>query len=88
MKEPFTIALEEQPKSEDLEVVRKGLASCNRSNAPDDNHQRLSILLRDDGDLVIGGALGGTYWGRLLFGEDIVQYNLTRRGDRRSWPLT
>ncbi len=65
MEEPFNVTLEERPTNEDLEIVRKGLASYNRANAPEDDHQRMSILLRDANDLVIGGALGGTYWGWL-----------------------
>ena len=76
----MNIALEERPKSEDLEVVRKGLASYNRSNAPDDNHQHLSLLLRDGDGLVVGGALGGTYWGYLYIDWLWVDEPIRRSG--------
>ena len=65
MKKPVAITLEDQPANEDLEVVREGLAFYNKSNAPKDDHERMSLFLRDQNDLVIGGLLGGTYWGWL-----------------------
>jgi hypothetical protein len=61
MHAPLTIALEEHPKTEDIEAVRAGLASYNKSYAPEDHHAPLTICLRDADDQVVGGLLGGSY---------------------------
>jgi ribosomal protein S18 acetylase RimI-like enzyme len=65
MEKPFAITLEEHPESKDVTVVRNGLTSYNESHVPEDNHRHLSIFLRDEDDHVVGGLLGGTYWGWL-----------------------
>ena len=61
----YTVKLEEQPKSEDVVTIRKGLDNFNRPYAGDDDYKELTILLRDDEDSIVGGLHGGTYWGYL-----------------------
>lgn len=61
----LTIVIEKEPKEEDLEIVRNGLRDFNLRFAPDNNQQSLEILLRNADGKVLGGLLGGTYWGWL-----------------------
>lgn len=46
------------------EQVRELLAGFNRSIAGDDSHEPLRLVVVND-DEVVGGLLGGTYWGYL-----------------------
>jgi len=60
-----SVLLEEHPPSTDVAIVRKGLRDFNISRAGNDNHRKLTIFLRDSDNQVVGGLLGGTYWGYL-----------------------
>jgi ribosomal protein S18 acetylase RimI-like enzyme len=65
MDEKLSTLLVESPRSAEVAAVRRGLREFNTSLAGDDNHQRLTVFLRDQNDAVVGGLLGGTYWGYL-----------------------
>ena len=60
-----TVTLEEQPKLEDVAIVRQGLYDYNLRYADGSNYEELRILLRDVNDAISGGLSGGTYWGYL-----------------------
>lgn len=62
MDKPYTITVEDQPDSEELEIVRAGVIDFNITRSGADDHRKLSVLLRDKEQTVIGGLLGGTYW--------------------------
>lgn len=60
-----SISLEENPRTTDIKTVRDGLSHFNSKHADDDSYTPLSIFVRDENNTVIGGLLGGTYWGWL-----------------------
>ena len=61
----YPVNLEERPKAENVTIIRRGLDEYNQPYAGGDDYRELTIFLRDDGHSVIGGLLGGTYWGYL-----------------------
>src|SRR5262245_48580193 len=65
MSESYTLALEDAPQQATLDAVRAGLGAYNRAYAPDTTFRPLVLLLRDAGGALLGGLLGGTYWGWL-----------------------
>jgi GNAT superfamily N-acetyltransferase len=65
MSSPYTITLEDTPASEDEQFIQDRLREYNRLHADDDNHRPLAIFLRAANGSLVGGLLGGTYWGWL-----------------------
>lgn len=51
------------PTDEEITFVNNALAAFNDAAVGPDNHQLLNIVEYDDAQNVIGGILGGTYWG-------------------------
>ncbi len=76
--ETYRLSLEEAPRPEDVACVRAGLDAYNRQFAPDDGFKPLTILLRAADGTVMGGLLGGTYWGWLH--TDILWLDERARG--------
>jgi GNAT superfamily N-acetyltransferase len=66
MAETYTITFEISPDPAEVSQVRAGLSAYNRSNASDDSFTPLVLMVRDPQGAVIGGLLGGTYWGWLV----------------------
>lgn len=67
-KPRYTLTLEDNPVAGDLEAVRAGLDAFNRSVIATDKHaeyQSLNILIRANDGQVMGGLLGGSWWGWL-----------------------
>ncbi|MBU1445809.1 GNAT family N-acetyltransferase [Patescibacteria group bacterium] len=56
------INIEHNPNKKDIEVIQEGLKEHNKKFTNPDNHEKLSVLLKDDDGKVLGGLLGGTYW--------------------------
>jgi GNAT superfamily N-acetyltransferase len=65
MSQAYSIVLEATPDPADVQAVRDGLDAYNRARVGDDVYRRLTIFLRDPDMTVVGGLLGGTYWGWL-----------------------
>ena len=51
------------PSESEIEFVNNALARFNDAKVGPDNHEFLNIVEYDDSGNVIGGILGGTYWG-------------------------
>ena len=51
------------PKENEIQYVRESLNQFNKGIVGDDGHTPLSIVEYDNDGNVIGGILGGTYWG-------------------------
>ena len=66
MENRCTISLEAKPDPADIAVINAGLSAFNRAKASDDTFTPLTLLIRDPGGKVVGGLLGGTYWGWLF----------------------
>ncbi len=60
-----TIAFDTTPDPDAAQAVREGLIAYNRSRVGGDGYRELAIFLRDPDHTVVGGLLGGTYWGWL-----------------------
>lgn len=67
MASPYTVTYEETPDPADEQAVRDGLSRYNLAHTDnaDDTFQRLDYFVRDADGTVIGGLIGGTYWGWL-----------------------
>ena len=66
MTNNFSLRLESSSTPTDEKFISDRLAEFNAQKAEPDNHQPLNIFLRDEQDQLIGGLLGGTYWGWLV----------------------
>ena len=51
------------PSEHEINFVRESLTQFNREIVGDDGHKLLNLVEYDDDGTVIGGILGGTYWG-------------------------
>ena len=51
------------PSPQEIGFVRKALMQYNREHVGDDGHTPLCIVEYDEDGNIIGGILGGTYWG-------------------------
>ena len=51
------------PQQHEIDFVRGALAAFNDAVVGADGHTPLNIVEYDDGGNIIGGILGGTYWG-------------------------
>ena len=59
------LQLEEDPRQDEIDFVIQGLLHYNLQFAPGDEFKRLFISLRDGAGQIVGGLVGGTYWGWL-----------------------
>ena len=51
------------PGENEIQYIRESLNQFNNARVGDDGHTPLNIVEYDEGGNVIGGILGGTYWG-------------------------
>ena len=68
------------PSSDEMEYVKESLAHFNRECVEDDGHTPLGIVEYDSEGNVIGGIVGGTYWGWLYVDALWVQGEYRRKG--------
>ena len=59
------LELTDAPDAEDTEFLHRSLTDFNLTQAEEDEHRPLCVFLRDDRRELIGGLVGGTYWGWL-----------------------
>ena len=64
----------------DTEFVRDALFAFNREIVGDDGHNSLNIVEKDEDGNIIGGILGGTYWGWMYIDILWVQDSHRRQG--------
>lgn len=65
MKPHLSISLEDVPAA-DTDFVQQQLMRFNQEHVQTDNHQTLTVLLRDEKQRIVAGLLGSTYWGWLV----------------------
>ena len=61
MEEIYTITLENTPDSNDVCLVKKGLADFNRQKSGVSGSQMLNVFLRNARGITVGGLLGFTF---------------------------
>lgn len=72
------INLEANPNARDVEFVRSAIYEFNRSHAGSDNHKERVLFFRDANNKILGGLLGGTYYGYLHV--DVLWVDEDQRG--------
>jgi GNAT superfamily N-acetyltransferase len=65
-KPTHQIALETEPKGDDMNVIVKGLLDFNRLRTGGETPEYLLVTVRNEEGAVIGGLLGATYLGWIL----------------------
>ena len=66
------------PSKDEIDFVRSSLMSFNERHVGPDGHTPLSLIEYDNDGNVIGGILGGTYWGWMYI--DILWVHEDHRG--------
>lgn len=61
----YTVALEPSPHPDDIHTINQGLEQYNLQFAPPNPFDPLTIFIRDAENKLVGGLLGGTFWGWL-----------------------
>ncbi len=56
---------ESNPSKDEIDFINKSLEEYNNKIVGPDNHELLNIVEYNDKHEIIGGLLGGTYWGWL-----------------------
>ena len=67
-KPRYTLTLEEKPSKDDIKAVNDGLSAFTRSVIQvdaGDEYQSVRLFVRANDSTVMGGLLGGTWWGWL-----------------------
>jgi GNAT superfamily N-acetyltransferase len=81
MDNAYTMTVEETPDPGDARFVFERLLEFNRSRTGvNDGHRRLAILLRNESRGIVGGLLGGTFWGWLHVDILWIAESLRRQG--------
>ena len=68
------------PTETEIKYIRESLDRFNNEHVGDDGHTPLHIAAYDDDGRIIGGILGGTYWGWMYIDILWVHENHRRRG--------
>ena len=68
------------PNEKEIKYIRDSLYQFNKDIVGDDGHTPLNIVEYDENGDVIGGILGGTYWGWMYIDILWVQADFRRRG--------
>ncbi len=68
------------PSKQEIECVRNALTQFNREHVGEDGHTPLYIVEYDTNGNIIGGILGGTYWGWMYIDILWVQEDHRRIG--------
>lgn len=68
------------PERSEIEYVREALTQFNREHVGDDGHTPLNLVEYNENGKIIGGILGGTYWGWMYIDILWVNEQYRRRG--------
>ena len=68
------------PNDNEIKYIRKALCEFNKGIVGDDGHTPLNIVEYGDNGDVIGGILGGTYWGWMYIDILWVHENHRKKG--------
>jgi ribosomal protein S18 acetylase RimI-like enzyme len=68
------------PERSEIVYVREALTQFNREHVGDDGHTPLNLVEYNENGQIIGGILGGTYWGWMYIDILWVNEHYRRRG--------
>jgi ribosomal protein S18 acetylase RimI-like enzyme len=68
------------PTEKEIEYIRASLYDFNKKIVGDDGHTPLNIVEYNDNGNIIGGILGGTYWGWMYIDILWVQEDYRHKG--------
>ena len=80
MSDQYRVALEESPNAADIDAIRTGLDQFNESQVGPINWRPFAVFIRDADDRVVGGLVGGTYWGWLYVEIFWIDQQLRHQG--------
>jgi GNAT superfamily N-acetyltransferase len=80
MEPDLHIQIDEGSDPAAAKTVRDGLDAYNLGFVPLDNYQTLNLFVRGPDEAVLGGLLGGTYWGWLYVSILWIDESLRGRG--------
>ena len=68
------------PKENEIKYIREALNQFNKEIVGDDGHKPINIIEYDENGNIIGGILGGTYWGWMYVDILWVHENHRKKG--------
>ena len=68
------------PTEKEISFINRALEKFNEKKVGSDNHQLLNIIEYDENGNIIGGILGGTYWGWMHIDILWVHENFRKKG--------
>ena len=71
------------PSKDEIDYINKSLEEYNNKIVGPDNHELLNIVEYNDNHEIIGGLLGGTYWGWLYINILWVDEKIQTSGNRK-----
>ena len=69
-----------EPTEDEIKIVSKALDDYNFEIVENENHRVLNIIAYDNEGNIIGGLLGGTYWGWLYIDRLWVKKDFRKMG--------
>ena len=72
--------MNDNPSKNETDYVREALKQFNIDHVGDDFHTPISLVEYDDEGNVIGGIIGGTYWGWMYIDILWVHENHRKKG--------
>ena len=68
------------PTEKEIDFINQALTKFNDEKVGPDNHELLNIVEYDENKNIIGGILGGTYWGWMHIDILWVDENFRKKG--------
>ena len=68
------------PSKQETDFIRQSLADFNDKHVGNDGHEPLNIIEQDADGNIVGGILGGTYWGWMYIDILWVREDCRRQG--------
>lgn len=65
MNDQYNVTFEESPSAADMDAIRTGLDRFNETHVGPTDWQPFAVFVRDASNTIVGGLVGGTYWGWL-----------------------
>ncbi|MFN2453316.1 MAG: GNAT family N-acetyltransferase [Pyrinomonadaceae bacterium] len=80
MTEEYSISFEEHADDADVRRIGEGLGKYNLEQTGRDDFRKLIVFVRDEANRILGGVVGGTYWGWLYIDLLWIDENLRHKG--------